>query len=245
MSANDFITRVSAGEKRFAKLHISDANLTDLRGYDLVLRGCTFEDCDFSRAQLEGLHSDQCCFIGCKFNGANLREAAFTNATFYRSGTQTEFVRADLRLVTFTDCDLRMCDFERAELFRAEFSKVNALGTNFFMASFKHAVKIVDSVFRYAVFTGVELEKCVLTNNIFIQAVFQGAKLAEATLIGCDLSGANWQHADVRGVDIRGANAPSFDLRTMDLTGVKILASQQTQLLEVAKIIIFPNEKPL
>ena len=207
------------------------------------MRDCTFEECDFSKAQLAGLRGDQCAFIGCKFNGANLREAEFAHTTFYRSGTQTEFLRADLRLVTFTECDLRMGDFERAELFRAEFNKVNALGTNFFMARFDNAVKIVDSVFRYAVFTGAELEKCELTNTIFIQAVFQSAKLAEATLIGCDLSGANWQHADVRGVDIRGANAPSFDLRTMDPTGVKILESQRTQLLEVAEIIIFPNDR--
>ncbi len=72
--------------------------------------------------------------------------------------------------------------------------------------------------------------------------MFQSAKLADAILIGCDLSGATWLHADLRAIDLRGANIPSLDLRTMDLTGAKILESQQRQLLEVAELIIFPDQ---
>ena len=235
------VSGVGEGKRRFSRLHIEDADLTALNGVDLEFRGCTFENVDFSNAQLEGLDCNNCSFINCKFVGANLQEAAFQDTTFFRASTKTIFWRANLRLATFSDCDLRMCDFERAELFRSEFSNVNGMGTNFLMASFENATKIVDSAFRYAVFTGAQMEKCTLTNNVFIQAVFQGAKLAGAILLGCDLSGATWLHADLRGADVRGANIPSLDVRSMNLAGIKIYESQQRQLLETAEVIIFPD----
>ncbi len=242
MLAAEFVSELQDSHK-IAHVQLQAADLQAVRCHDLTLSKCTFENVDFSLAELPGLHATHCKFINCKFVQANLQEAALANTIFYRSSTKTIFWRANLRSASFSECDLRLCDFERADLYRAEFDQVNALGTNFFMARFDNAVKITNSFLRYAVFTGANLEKCVLTNNVFIQAIFQGAKLAGANLLGCDLSGVTWRYADVKGVDVRGANIPSFDLRTMDLTGIKIFESQQRQLLETADVVIFPDNK--
>lgn len=94
---------------------------------------CTFQNCDFSRAnfkdaQLGGLTFDACTFQRTTLTRANLHTTTFQNIHTF---SDCIFDQVDAEGVQFLNCDLSEQSFERAILREADFTGTTLKDTNF------------------------------------------------------------------------------------------------------------------
>jgi len=227
----------------FRKVEFCDVSLATTAAYDMVFRDCLFEDVNLLGANWQGVTFATSRFRNCRFVGANFQESVFDSCDFFDPDRSLgcNFVRADMRSLTCTRCDLSACDFEEVDAFQMTIKESKGIGARFFKTRFRNLATITGNVLRYADLRGAELGKCDLSHNDLQWATLDEANFGEANFIGTNLNGATMRHATFAGADLRGAGLSSFDLRAVDLRGAKILNYQMRGLIENYGLVVFPD----
>ncbi len=209
-------------------LEFRGVSLAATGAYDMVFRDCVFSDVNLLGVSWQGVTFATSRFRNCSFVGANLQEGVFDNCDFFDPDRSVgcDFVRADMRSVTWRQCDISACEFEEVDAFQMTIEESKGIGARFFKTRFRNLATITGNMLRYADLRGAELRKCDLSHNDLQWATLDEVDLGEANLIGSNLNGATMRHATLAGADLRGAVLSSFDLRAVDLRGAKILDYQ-------------------
>lgn len=123
---------------------------------------CTFEQCDFSQAELSSVD-----FIDCKFSGCNLSLAKLNNTGF--------------KSCEFTDCKMTGLDFHPCNdfLFAVSFKACYLDYSSFFKKKMKKSI-FTDCSMKETDFTEVDLSGARLDNCNLDQAVFVRTNLEKA-----------------------------------------------------------------
>ncbi|WP_254574378.1 Qnr family pentapeptide repeat protein [Stenotrophomonas acidaminiphila] len=190
-------------------------------------------------------------FRNCDFSGADLTGTTFVNCVFYDADTQAgcRFNGAQLKEARFHQCDLSMCGFAFAKALGLEIVECRAQGADFSNASFMNQITarswfcsavIRQSNLAYADFSGVTLEKCELPDNRWTGASVAGASFSGSDMSGGDFYSLDWRSANFTHCDLSGSELGDLDLRVVDLEGVRLDALQVAQLMLQLGITVGP-----
>lgn len=105
---------------------------------DSLLRGCTFDDCSFTRSDFEAVAFENCTFSGCDFSTADFRSCEFSNCKLVNCrfpggafigvtmrGCLVVAARFDRQMLdgnTWTECEFTRVRFHRATLIHSTFT---------------------------------------------------------------------------------------------------------------------------
>jgi fluoroquinolone resistance protein len=157
-----------ADDEQFVRVHFSQSTPVPDR-----CEGCTFVECDFTRADLSG-----CRFVDCRFEGCDLSSCRLAGAGFQ----EVEWVRCKAMGVAWDSCNaflfgIRVHD---SNLDYGSFRGVDLSRSGFFGGS----VRETD-------FTGANAQGCV-----FREVAMDGARFE-----GTELKGAEFAHVTGWAVD--------------------------------------------
>jgi fluoroquinolone resistance protein len=162
---------------------------------------CQFINCNFQSADISGLHFCECEFIGCNMSMAKLIKTAFKD-------------------VQFKNCKLLGLHFETCDpfLFSASFEDCSLKLTSFFKT------KLPKTTFRNCGLEEVDFAEADLNHSIFDKCNLQGA-LFENT---------NLEHADLRTSEYYTINPESNKIRKakFSLAGVAGLLGKYDIIIE-------------
>lgn len=164
------------------------------------MSGFTFQNRNFSQAEL---------------SGSNLSDAKLA---------ASKFTRASLFCCNLTNADLRAVDFQRADLRGVILKGANLYGANLEEADFREAMLVradQKNAFREARTFGRDAEHG-LRKVDFRHCSLKRARLGDAKLQGADFSGVNLSGANLKGADLRSASFKGAILSDVDLKGVRI-----------------------
>lgn len=234
---------------------LSDIDWSDVSGGVLVARHCTFNNVQFSDAELAGARFEDCTFSRCRFAGTNLTDAAFLRCGFFDGETREgcSFSRADLQGATFENCNLATADFGLANLFDATFKNCKAAGASFEGSRFNRMmgrragpsrVSFSHCMLDMADFSQAQLADCILAECSLRQANLRQAVLSSADLHGSDLSeamtvGAIFDHADLRDAVLFGLDVT----RLAGFEGIRVSADQLPDIVRAIGIKVFPASR--
>ncbi|MEE2566092.1 pentapeptide repeat-containing protein [Hyphobacterium marinum] len=178
------------------------------------LSGFTFQNRNFSQAELSGS----------TMTGAKL--------------AASKFVGTSLFCCNLTEADLRAVDFRRADLRGVILKGANLYGANLDEADFREAMLVradQKNAFREARSFGRDAEQG-LRKVDFRHCSLKRARLGDAKLQGADFSGVNLSGANLKGADLRSAKFNGAILSDVDLKGVRIDTDA------IKDCILSPNE---
>lgn len=242
VTEGEFIAQLE-DHAEFSNIELRDAEIIGKTSYDVVFQHCKFVRCDMRDTAWESLRAHSSIFIECDFMDANFEDAVFEHCVFFDAETSQScrFLRSRLRSVYFKSCRISSCIFEGSDMFLSTIEDSEAVGTKFFRANFDGSVTLRNNLFKYADLRGANFAKCDVSHNDFVWAMLDEVNFEQATLIGCNLSGASLRFAKFAHADLRGAVLGSLDVRVTDIEGIKIFEHQMRGLLENCGLIIFPD----
>lgn len=214
-----------------------------------MIKNQFFNQQRISHKQLTGETLEDCRFVQCRFDSADLSETAFHNCSFYDDKQQTgcSFQNAQMKDASFKNCDLTMADFKYIQALGLEMRECKATGADFAGANFMNMITtrswfcsafLTKNNFSYTNFSKVILEKCELWENRWTGANLRGANLSGSDLSGGEFTEFNWNDINVTHCDLTNSDLGELNLRTIDLDGVKIDDWQQSHLLEKLGVIV-------
>jgi len=214
-----------------------------------MIQDITFNDQKISRGELQEDIIQNCRFLRCRFDRADLSELRFIHCSFYDDQHQAgcSFHRANIKDTCFEHCDLTMADFRNAEALGCEMKECKGQGVDFRGASFMNmltsrsffcSASLTQNNFSYANFQNVILEKCQLSGNRWNEANILGANFSGSNLSESEFGHIDWSSANFTHCDLTHSDLGELNLRKVNLDGVKIDSWQQTQLLEKLGIIV-------
>jgi len=162
---------------------------------------------DFSGMDLAEINLAFADLTECRFSGANLLLADFT---------QAHLNRADLSGADLSGADLLLADFSDADLSGADLSVSDLSGATL------SGAWLTGAALPQSDLSGTNLSGADLSGSDL-----SGANLSRANLTGANLAQARLSHADLSGANLSGANlllvsAYSAILKDADLTGVMV-----------------------
>lgn len=210
---------------------------------NIDVRGLNLSDQDFSGRDMPGARMIgtqtlerakfvQTRMVGCRFTGANIREADFTGAICGE-------------IIDFNNQSIGAIDAVQAVPY---FDGADATGANFSQGEFRLG-SFVGTIMNGAyceegVFIAVDF-----TNLVARDADFSGAGLQFARFKNADISGSSLQDCDLSGTDMRGAIVEGVDWRNVTVSSAtklpegapKSLHAEvlrlQRQILEVVDVV--------
>lgn len=173
---------------------------------------------DFSGMDLAEVNLAFADLTECRFSGANLLLADFTQAHLTRADLSgTDLSGADLLLADFSDADLSGADLSVADLSGATLSG--------------------------AWLTGAALPQTDLSGTDLTGADLSGADLSGANLARADLSGANLAQARLSGADLTGANLSGANLLLVSAYATRLADANLTGvMIDSLTLAQFPAE---
>lgn len=122
---------------------------------------CTFTDCKFSDAFLNGINFLECNFIECDFANAKVNDTSFKEANFTKCrmlGVPFMTCNPFLLSFEFTNCNLQLASF-----YKLSIKKTNFIGCNLEQVDFAEC-NLTESNFENsnlnnAIFDGTNIEK--------------------------------------------------------------------------------------
>lgn len=136
---------------------------------------CRFENCDFTRTDLSGIHFTECSFTGCNLSMVKLHKSSFNGA---------QFKECKLLGLHFEDCDsvLFSVNFDHCQLDLSSFFQLKMKKTLFRNCSLKE-VDFTETDLTASVF-----DHCDLIRAIFLQTVLDKADLRTSVHFSIDPS---------------------------------------------------------
>ncbi|MEP1057853.1 MULTISPECIES: pentapeptide repeat-containing protein [Cyanophyceae] len=209
MQVQDLLERYQNGERNFAQIDLSSANLSGVNLRDADLTGANLTGANLSWAFLSRANLTGACL-----RRADLRSASLNNAVL----NQTILSGANLG-----KADLRMAQLEAADLSWAVLQEADLSGANLQAAKLDQVnlerAKLSNSCLAAAELMEANLRRANLTSATLDRANLREAHLEEANLREASLIGANLIEANLNGVYLRQANLTEADLHRVVLTG--------------------------
>lgn len=166
-------------------------------------------------------------FDSCTFSQVGLEKADLSNSAF-----------SDCR---FEDCNLAMAEFAKASLNECTFVGCKLVGVNWAAArisTFAPVPLIFErSVLDYGWFVGADLSRCLFAECSLKEVDFTEARLADATMRSCDLTGAKFQATDLRRTNMAGSHDYFFRLDENITAGLVLDRSEAVSLLTAFGIV--------
>ncbi len=183
---------VDARELRVVKASLATAKLAGAK-----LAKAVFVEVDLTGADLTGALLDQATFLGCKGDGAVLRNASLVRAIFVQGSSfpRADFRDARLDAATLRGTVLDACHFEGARMESADLSECSLRG------AYLAGVWAPTALLMKADLSGAVLRGANLMQAILQKAKLLGADLSSANLFRSDLSRAHFD----RGTKLDGA----------------------------------------
>jgi uncharacterized protein YjbI with pentapeptide repeats len=223
LQPRDFLNRYQQGERNFAHIDLSAANLSGVNLQDIDLTGANLTGANLSwafltRANLTGACLRQADMRSCALNSANLSQAVLAGATL---------TKADLRLANLQEADLNWAVLQEADLSLADLQGARLDQANLERAKLNSA-KLMDLELMEANLRGASLMGADLSRANLREAHLEEANLREAILVGTNLTEvnltaaylrrANLQQADLHRVILQGADLSEATLDNADLS---------------------------
>jgi uncharacterized protein YjbI with pentapeptide repeats len=212
MTVEELLEQYAAGERDFAVINLSEANLSRVS-----LAGVNLSYSILSIANLSGINLTEANLSYAKLNVARLSGANLVNADL----TGAVLNVANLIRANLSNAEMRQAALIRAEMIRADLSGANLLEANISGADLR------ESKLRQANLHGANLSDADLRGSSAIaanlhRAILNGTDLSKADLSGVDLSNAELRHANLHRTNLSGANLSGANLRWADLSGANL-----------------------
>ena len=252
---------LSAADARqcdFFGANLGRAKLTTARLVQATLSNAVLSHTDLAQTDLRGARLD----------GAKLDSTTYGLAD-WRSvqGQGLVFIKADLKKMvmthcqlarpTFIDCDLSGVDFSQARLERPTFVKCKGVATKFNGAALEGAVFVDGCDFSQADFKDARMKGSNLRGATLVQARFAGAVLDDSDLSDCNATGADFDGATLRnallikarlgqakltGTNLMNAIVQRADLRGADLRDSNLYGSDLSRVwLDAGSLLLGAN----
>lgn len=172
----------------------------------IAVRGISWKDLDFSKAQLQSLRLFDCTIENCCFDGADCQDWRMWGMQI----TDTSFRSANLRRATLGAVDDEKrniyvhVDFTKADL-RQTSNKSAQYNTCTFINTKLKKVDFQGSVFRDCKFSGL------LEEVLFYDHAFRGETLPCNEMNGVDFRHAQLHHVEFRRLDMTNVMWPEDD----------------------------------
>ena len=233
----------------------------DLSGFDFERIGGE-DELDFTGCRITGtrIKGDaliasrwvNCQFLDCTFAMTDLREAQFTNCSFYNTAEVrgAVFQHCNLNRTAFTDCDLTLTRFKGCDAYDIAFSGCQMRGTDFDGSNFSQtmgrraltAARFTDCRLTDALLNRLDLNGCHFTDCDMTGTALNGARLVNAVLRDCALIGPELLQADLSGADLGGSRLEGVNLPELrSYAAMTVSASQQHILLQSLGIEVTPD----
>ena len=231
-----------------AEADFSGASLCRAKFKQTVLQKAVFQEADFSEVKMELTTLGECDCRGARFDGAELNLCNFSKAML----EETSFVEAGLSLCALKEIKAAGADFRGLRAFKCLVSKAELGGADFSGAALSEclfqeseAVGLclagadlrkfyldMESNFCRADFSGADLREASFRLSRLNGAIFYQARLDNALILQCDLSGAYLSgvqagglrliKCELSGADLSGANLMHGELRKCRLCGTDL-----------------------
>ncbi|WDR05719.1 pentapeptide repeat-containing protein [Devosia rhodophyticola] len=246
-----FDAAVRAGD--FVEGHdLSAIDWRDLPSGDVRVRNCSLVAGDLLQGELNEADFEAVTFVDCRFGGAELTNARFSQCSFFDAERRLgcDFADAQMRGASFIDCNLSMSRFAGANLHAVHWQGCKGAGADFEDASFSRksgrtvsvAGRFVDCALDYVNFTRVCLDDCVFDGSSLRQADFKRCSMVGASLQRADLIGAVFDQARLDNGDLRGAVLTGFDITGLEgFAGIKLNDSQLGAVVGPLGVRVFPG----
>lgn len=231
---------------------LSAIDWRELPAERIVVRNCSLSGADLMEAGLDEVQFQDTTFLDCRFRGAELINAKFSQCSFFDADRRTgcDFADVQLRGASFVNCNVSMSRFAGANLHAVFWQGCKASGADFEDASFTRksgrtsvvAGKFVDCALDYANFARTCLDDCDFTGSSLRQADFKRARLNGTCFQRADLTEAIVDDAQFDKADLRAATLTGFDVTTIkSFAGIKVNQSQLGGLVGPLGIRVFPD----
>lgn len=182
-SACDFSNKTLETEQiSRVKFENCDFRRADFSDVD-TLYSCTFDECNFTNARLNGVTFKDCAFLSCQLKNTSLfavtlEDCKMTGTDFtdsdcglmriiggdfsYTVLRKQAFQKSDLSNIRFFGADLTECHFNNCKMNNCDFSEAIAYKTSFYKSDIRRSsllsFNISEASFRFA---KLDLEQCV------------------------------------------------------------------------------------
>lgn len=191
----------------------------------------------FRRVNMQGVSFDGAQIIALTFEDANMRGASFEGAGMRRlviNGqadlSESDFARAHLHDVSFTQGNLTEANFERANLGSVRFQNANLTNADFDDARIEN-LTATGTNFSRSDFSDVFINRGEFTNSNFQQAHFSEAEILNSSFTGSDLSNANFRGATLSMVTFTDSNLAGVDFTGANISNVTININGQRRVV--------------
>lgn len=163
--------------------------------------GLKLKSGDFSGMDLSGVDFSEAELEGADFTGATLVGANFTSACL----AHARLDQAKLDHATLVGANIGKASLKGASCVGARFTDAIVQFTAMPQANFTHAdfkgVTLLEVDAAETVWQGAQLAQATLIKGKFAGAAFVGAKMLRTTVLECDLAGADFSEAQVESAD--------------------------------------------
>lgn len=179
-------------------------------------------------------------FLGKTFEGNALAQKDYEQCTF----VNCIFQRADLSDIIFSDCQFTDCDLSMATLnetaFRdTTFTNCKLLGLRFDTCNpFSLSFKFVGCTLQFSSFFRLKIPKTTFQDCKLEEVEFVEADLNNAVFSHCDLSRAIFKNSNLEGADLRTAIHFSIDPEANRIQKAKFSRQNIAGLLDKYRILI-------
>lgn len=180
----------------------------------------TFSKLDCSLERLPKAEYDNCTFINCQFQEADLSHNIFSDCLFKSCNfSMAKLNHTAIRSTVFKDC----------KMLGLQFGHCNAFSLTF---SFEHCI------LNHASFFQLKLKKTIFRNCQLQEVDFSESDFSEARFEQCDLAGATFDRSILEKADFRTASNYSIHPETNRIKKAKFSMPGVTGLLTRYGIII-------
>lgn len=233
METRELLERYQQGERDFAHIDLSGANLSGASLREINLTGADLTGANLSWASLNNAQ-----LMGASLRRTDLRSASLTKVNFDESSLSgANLSKADLRLASLreaelnwavlSDADLTGANLQKGKLDQVNLEKAKLVGAQLQETELMEA-NLQRSNLTNANLTGANLRESHLEEANLREAILRNANLIEANLMGASLRMADLTEADLHrvvltGADLSEAVLDGAELSRANLTGAYLL----------------------
>jgi len=216
------LERYQNGEREFAHVDLSGANLSGVNLREVNLSGANLTGVNLSwaflsRANLTGACLRQADLRSASLNSAKLNQAILSGANLSKADLRMAYLQeADLNWAVLEDADLGGANLQAAKLDQVNLERAK-LGCVQMMAA-----ELMEANLRRANLAGANLEQANLREAHLDEANLREVNLVRANLIEANLSGAYLRQSDLTEADLHRVVLSGADLSEANLTGADL-----------------------
>ena len=238
LQAIDF-SHADLSKQDLSKVHLCNANLQQINGHKLCLRGAHLTEVNLTFGNLEEASLQRCNMRGAKLPHANLKQANLEFACLVACDLRqahlelarlvfTDLADSDLRQANLADATMTSANLPKVQLSEAILERADLQSANLWQARLEN-VNLSCAVLSGSNLVFSSLRKANLTKANLEGANLEGANLQDAILRGANLKSVNFQNADLQGADLSFSHLAKANLAGANLTGANLTGVLRTE----------------